>query len=106
MGVTQEQSAVGQMWRFRLYVKGQSELAGNALAIIRKICRERLEGRYQLEMVDIEKRVDAALEDNVVAVPMLVRLSPEPVRRIVGDLTRSEAVLQALNLEDGATQGK
>jgi circadian clock protein KaiB len=90
----------GTPWRFRLYVRGQSALAGTALANVRQLCRERLGSRYQLELIDIEKHIELARRDNVLAVPMLVRVSPEPVRKIVGDLTRAETVSRALNLPE------
>lgn len=84
--------------RFRLYVVGDSPYSQRALANFLAIAKERLAGRYELEVVDVAEEPLRALNDGVIVPPLLVRLSP-PIRRIVGDLSKTELVLLALGLE-------
>ncbi len=86
-------------WELRLYVAGQSAKAMTALANLKKICEENLEGdQYHIEIIDLLKQPQLARGDQIVAVPTLVRKLPEPVRKIIGDLSNTERVLVGLDL--------
>lgn len=82
----------------RLYVTGSTPRSARAVRNMRRICDEHLAGRYELEVIDIYERPEAAREVQVVAAPTLVRLLPEPLRRVIGDLSDLEKVLQGLDL--------
>ncbi len=86
---------------FRLYVAGETPNSARAMANLQFICQEHLQGRYRLEVVDILQEPLRALSEGVLVTPTLIRLSPLPVRKIVGDLSEPAAVLQALGLEGG-----
>jgi circadian clock protein KaiB len=83
----------------KLFISGQTTRSTLALQNIRRICDANLQGRYRLEVVDIYQDPRVACDAQIVAAPTLVKLSPEPVRRIIGDLSDSEKVLTALNLK-------
>lgn len=87
----------------RLYVTGSTARSARAIENMHRICEEHLAGRYDLEVVDIYQRPEAAREVQLVAAPTLVRLLPEPLRRIVGDLSDRDKVLRGLDLlpQDG-----
>jgi circadian clock protein KaiB len=82
----------------RLYVAGQTPKSMTALANLKKICEEYLEGRYQIQVVDLSKNPQLASGDQILAVPTLVRRLPEPIRKIIGDLSNTERVLIGLDL--------
>lgn len=82
----------------RLYVTGSTARSARAIANLRYICEEHLSGRYDLEVIDVYQRPEAAREVQLIAVPTLVRLLPEPLRRVVGDLSDRDKVLQGLDL--------
>jgi circadian clock protein KaiB len=85
-------------WELRLYVAGQTPKSIAALANLRRICEEHLAGQYKIEVIDILKEPDRAKRDEVFAVPALVRKLPEPMRKIIGDLSNTERVLVGLQL--------
>ncbi len=86
-------------WELRLYVAGQTSKAMTAFANLKKICEEHLEGgQYHIEIIDLLKQPQLARGDQIVAVPTLVRKLPEPVRKIIGDLSDTERVLVGLDL--------
>lgn len=82
----------------RLYVAGQSARSVNAIANLKRVCEEHLRGRYAIEVIDLLERPQLARGDQILAVPTLVLRLPEPVRRIVGDLSNTERVLVGLDL--------
>lgn len=82
----------------RLYVTGSTPRSARAVRNMRRICDEHLAGRFELEVIDIYERPEAAREVQVVAAPTLVRLLPEPLRRIIGDLSDQEKVLRGLEV--------
>lgn len=88
---------------FRLYVAGDAANSTQALANLRAICAANLPGRCSVEVVDVFGDPDRALADGVFMTPTLIKLSPEPVRRIVGSLNQREYVLETLGVEDGVT---
>ncbi len=84
----------------RLYVAGQTPKSLAALANLKKICHEHLEGRYKLHVIDLVKTPQLAQGDQILAIPTLVRNLPVPIRKIIGDLSDLERVLVGLNLRD------
>jgi len=86
-------------WVLRLYVAGQSPKALTALANLKKICEEQLDGKYGIEVIDLLKNPQLGKEDQILALPTLVRKLPVPVRKIIGDLSDTERVLVGLDLK-------
>jgi circadian clock protein KaiB len=82
----------------RLYVAGQTSKSMAALDNLKNICEEHLQGRYQIEVVDLLENPQLARGDQILAIPTLVRKLPMPVRRIIGDLSDTDRVLVGLNL--------
>lgn len=82
----------------RLYVTGTTTRSNRAIENLRRVCDERLEGRHTLEVIDIYQQPEAARDDQVICAPTLVRVRPEPVRRIIGDLSDQGRVLRGLDL--------
>ena len=86
------------VWRLRLYVAGQSPKCLNAFVNLRKLCEEHLAGRFEIEIVDLVEHPDLAQDDDVLAVPALVRNAPLPTRKLTGDLSDTGRVLGQLGL--------
>jgi len=82
----------------RLYVAGQTPKCITAFANLKEICEEHLQGRYDIEIVDLLKQPQLARGEQIVAVPTLVRKLPPPMRKIIGDLSNTERVLVGLDL--------
>jgi circadian clock protein KaiB len=85
-------------WELRLYVAGQTPKSLAAFANLKRLCEEHLAGQYTIEVVDLMKHPQLAEGDQIVAIPTLVRKLPEPVRKIIGDLSSTERVLVGLQL--------
>ena len=85
-------------YELRLYVAGQTPKSLAAFANLKKICEEHLAGQYHIEVVDLLKKPQLASGDQILAIPTLVRKLPEPIRKIIGDLSDTERVLVGLNL--------
>jgi circadian clock protein KaiB len=85
-------------WVLRLYVAGQTPKCVAAFANLKKICAQYLENRYKIEIIDLLENPQLARGDQILAVPTLVRNLPEPVRKIIGDLSNTEKVLVGLDL--------
>ena len=86
------------VFQFLLYVAGEGPNSVHAAANLHAICREYLPERHKIEVVDVLKHQERALSDGVMLTPLLVKLSPGPIRKIVGNLSQREAVLRALDL--------
>ncbi len=86
-----------ESWHLLLYVAGRSHKTLVALHNLRRICDENLQGRYRLEVIDIVENAQLAADEQILAVPMLVRRLPMPIRRIIGDLSQSDRVLAGMN---------
>ena len=82
----------------RLYVAGQTPKCMRAFANLKRICEEYLAGRYHIEMIDLLQNPQLARGDQILAVPTLVRRLPEPMKKIIGDLSNTERVLVGLDL--------
>ena len=91
-------------WRLRLYVAGQTPKSITALANLKRLCEERLAGRYHIEVIDLLSQPHLARRDEIVVIPTLVRKMPPPIRRIIGDLSNEERVLVGLDVSDGGTR--
>jgi circadian clock protein KaiB len=87
-----------ETWNLRLYVAGKTPRAIMAFENLKRICEEHLAGKYTIEVIDLLKNPQLAKGDQIIAVPTLVRKLPEPVRKIIGDLSDKEKVLVGLDL--------
>lgn len=94
----QEQDAAA-FWNLRLYVAGQTPKSITALGNLKRLCEQHLAGRYRIEIVDLMQDPKRARSDQIVAIPTLVRHLPEPIRKIIGDLSNVQRVLVSLDLE-------
>lgn len=86
------------IWEFYLYVAGQRPKSLKAVENLTRMCEEHLAGRYRIEVIDLLRNPKLAKEDEIVAIPTLVRKMPEPMRRIIGDLSNLEKALVRLEL--------
>lgn len=86
------------IWELRLYVAGQSPKSVAAFGNLKRLCEEHLPGRYKIEVIDLLLHPQLAAGDQIVAIPTLVRKLPEPLRKIVGDLSDTERTLVGLQL--------
>ncbi len=86
----------------RLYIAGQTPKCLRAFENLKRICEEHLANRYRIEMVDLLENPQLARGDQIVAVPTLVRRLPEPIKKIIGDLSNTERVLVGLDLRPAA----
>jgi circadian clock protein KaiB len=87
-----------EVWELRLYVAGQTAKSVAAIANLQRICDEHLPGRYKIEVVDLLKQPQLARGDQIVALPTLVRKLPNPMRKIIGDLSYTEKTLVGLQI--------
>lgn len=87
-----------EVWILRLYIAGATVKSLAAAANLRSICDEHLAGRYELEIIDLLEKPEAAEIDGILAIPTLVRKLPIPVRKLVGDLSNTQRVLVGLDL--------
>jgi circadian clock protein KaiB len=85
-------------WELRLYVAGQTSRSLAAFSNLKKICEEHLAGKYRIEIIDLMQNPRLARGDQILAIPTLVRRLPEPVKKIIGDLSNTERVLVGLDL--------
>ncbi|HEY7220283.1 MAG TPA: circadian clock KaiB family protein [Candidatus Binatia bacterium] len=91
-----------EKWILRLYVAGQTPKCVTAFANLKKICADYLENKYRIEVIDLLENPQLARGDQILAIPTLVRNLPEPVRKIIGDLSNTERVLVGLDLRGRA----
>lgn len=94
----QSESSAKDIWDLRLYIAGQSPKSVAAFANLKKLCEQHLQGRYRIEIIDLLAHPQLAAGDQIVAIPTLVRKLPEPLRKIVGDLSNTERTLVGLQL--------
>lgn len=85
-------------WELRLYVAGQTDKSVRAINNLTRICKEHLDGRYSIEVIDLLERPQLAEGDQILAVPTLVRRLPEPIKKIIGDLSNEQRVLIGLDV--------
>ena len=85
-------------WILRLYIAGQTPRAVTAFNNLKSICEDQLKGNYTIEVIDLLKNPQLARDEQILAIPTLVRKLPVPMRKIIGDLSNTEAVLVGLDL--------
>ena len=88
----------------KLYIAGNTVRSQAAIMNIRKICEERLKGRYQLEVIDIYLKPELAKGEQIIATPTLIKFLPLPLRRVIGDLSKTERILVGLDLKKAEDQ--
>jgi circadian clock protein KaiB len=86
-------------WNLRLYVAGQTPRSVTAFRNLKDICEEYLKGQYHIEVIDLMENPTLARGDQILAVPTLVRKLPQPIRKIIGDLSNTERVLVGLDIQ-------
>ncbi len=96
----------GRFWDLRLYVTDKSPKCVRAAANLEAACEQHLAGRYHIEIVDLQENPRLAADDQILAVPTVVRKLPEPIRKIVGDLSDSDRVLVGLDLRPSPDGGQ
>lgn len=101
----QESGALVESYNFRLYVAGQTPKSIAAVANLKRLCDEHLQGRYNIEVVDLVQNPRLAQTDQIVAIPTLVRHLPEPIKRIIGDLSNADRVLTGMGLTVAPAEG-
>ena len=87
-------------YQLRLYVAGQTPKSLAAFANLKKICEEHLAGQYEIEVIDLLKKPQLASGDQILAIPTLVRKLPQPIKKIIGDLSNTERVLVGLDIRE------
>jgi len=87
-----------ERWELRLYVAGQTPKSVMAMQNLKKYCETHLKGKYDIEVIDLLVKPQLAEGDQIFAIPTLVRKFPEPIRKIIGDLSNEEKVLVGLNI--------
>lgn len=90
----------GQKYSLRLYVAGQTPKSIAAFSNLKRLCEQHLAGRYRIEVVDLTKNPELAMNDQIVALPTLVRKLPEPLKRVVGNLANDEKFLVGMDLKE------
>jgi len=99
--VVKENEANGEAgrWNLRLYVAGQTPRSMTAFQNLKNICEEYLKGKYHIEVIDLMENPTLARGDQILAIPTLVRKLPQPIRKIIGDLSNTERVLVGLDIQ-------
>jgi len=90
--------AKAKAWQLRLYIAGETPRSQTALKNLKQYCEKHLKGQYEIEVIDLLIKPQLAEGDQIFAVPTLVRKVPEPIRKIIGDLSNEEKVLVGLNI--------
>jgi circadian clock protein KaiB len=93
-------TAKPEVWSLRLYIAGQTPRSLSAFANLKHLCEQYLAGRYQIELVDLLKQPELGQRDQIVALPTLVRKLPEPVKRLIGDLSNFDRVRLGIDLTE------
>jgi circadian clock protein KaiB len=94
----QARNTSSSFWELRLYIAGPSPNSVLAIANLKKICEDQLQGRYRIQVIDLLEKPQLAKSDQIIALPTLVRRLPPPVKKIIGNLSRAERVLVGLDL--------
>ena len=92
-------STRADFWELRLYIAGQTPNSIAAITNLKKICEGQLKGKYRIEVIDLLKKPQLAKGDQIVAIPTLVRRLPPPVKKIVGNLSKTERALVGLDIQ-------
>jgi len=101
--MTTQTSIADKKWTLRLYVAGQTLKSIVARANLHRICEQHIPDRYHVEVIDLLENPKLAKDDQIIAIPTLVRNSPTPIRKIIGDLSNTERVLIGLDIYPAET---
>jgi circadian clock protein KaiB len=93
-------------YKLQLFITGSTPRSTRAIENMRRICDQNLRGRYDLEVIDVYQNPEATKDMQIVATPTLVKILPEPLRRIIGDLSDNDRVLAGLNLTPIQSSGR
>ena len=96
--VTEQAVPDAEFWNLRLYIAGKTAKSVKAMKNLRSFCERHLDGRYDIEVIDLLENPQLAAGDQILAIPTLVRRLPEPMRKIIGDLSNTDRVLVGLDL--------
>ncbi|ACY15623.1 circadian clock KaiB family protein [Haliangium ochraceum] len=99
MNDTSTDAGAKKVWNLRLYIAGDSPKSRAALANLEKMCERHLPGRYTIEVIDLVKRPELAKAHQILAIPTLIREVPEPIKRVIGDLSDESKALLNLDLD-------
>ena len=94
-----------KLWQLRLYVAGQTPRSLTAFSNLKRICESHLKGRYRIEVIDLVEQPELSKGDQILAIPTLVRKLPQPMRKIIGDLSNTQRVLVDLDLRPTDVRG-
>jgi circadian clock protein KaiB len=103
--MSKDSSPETDIYELRLYVAGQTPKSLSAISNLKNICEENLRGKYRIEVIDLMKTPQLAKGDQIVAVPTLVRKLPQPIKKIIGDLSNEEKVLVGLDIRPRPADG-
>lgn len=98
------QEAQNANYVLRLFISGNTSRSNKAILNLRRVCEDNLKGRYQLEVVDISQQPEEARDQQILVTPTLIKVLPPPIRRIIGDLSKTDRVLVGLDLRDRKDQ--
>jgi circadian clock protein KaiB len=87
-----------EVYVLRLYVSGVSSKSVRAITNVKKMCEERLAGRYDLEVIDVYQKPTLAAGEQIIAVPTLIKKLPEPLQKLIGDMSNVQQVLLGIDL--------
>jgi circadian clock protein KaiB len=104
--VQKKEKAGENLWQLRLYIAGKTDKSALALGNIKKYCRQHLGDNYTIEVIDLLKHPHLAEEDQIFAIPTLVRKAPAPVKKIIGDLSNELKVLAGLEIKSVLNEKK
>ena len=99
MPATKSNDKTAKEWQLRIYVAGETDKSRKAIENLRKVCEEHLKGMYEIEVIDLMKQPQLAAKDQIFAVPTIIRKLPEPLRKLIGDMSVSEKVLVGLDIK-------
>lgn len=99
--ITEDTDTESDIWRFKLYVAGQSAKSVSAFQNLQQLCEKHLPAKYVIDVIDLLTHPSMAREDQIVAIPTMIKLAPSPICRIVGDLSNTNDVLARLRLSTG-----
>jgi len=99
-GASKANAVPKPVWELRLYIAGRTAKAVAALSNLQQICDERLPGKYRIEVIDLLRNPALGRGDQILAIPTLVRKLPNPVKKIIGDLSNAQRVLVGLDLKE------
>ena len=102
----QQDQAQEKVWNLRLYIAGDSPKSRLALANLERMCERHLPGRYKIDVIDLVKTPELAKAHQILAIPTLVREVPEPIKRVIGDLSDESKALLNLNLDSLTTSAR